>query len=274
MNRFTWEEDDIEILEERAAGGPGSGWFREDGHVSKSEMGSVGKHTGEVAASTDDELITGSLSDDLDNADNSPENIQKILDHYGAKPLVIGHGNLPIKDFFVTDTHIVEWDGDSAWVTKKVDWINIADIDTYFPDYEDKLNEEFWSSGGEVYHATQYDEDADAIMVEGIEPRSQSRGISNRSEGAAVYTTTDVEETAMGSYGENVFAIDTAAMIKDGYTPYTSQEPDIVEGELRQALAHAIGLNDYVYDYEHGMSPSTIAIHGHIPAKYLRRMDK
>ena len=52
-------------------------------------------------------------------------------------------------------------------------------------------------------------------------------------------------------------------MKRDGLTPYASREPDIVEGELRGALASAVGMDNYDYDYEHGMSPNTVAIRAH-----------
>ena len=66
----------------------------------------------------------------------------------------------------------------------------------YYPDYEDQFNKDFWESGGEVYHATT-EENADDIEKDGIEARSQTRGMSNRNEGSAVYTTTDIDETEM-----------------------------------------------------------------------------
>jgi GNAT superfamily N-acetyltransferase len=247
-------------------GGPGSGHF---GHAGRKGMGPGGSLPGKGSASQDARSFS-TLTDDLDSAE-SVEDVQAALDHYHATPLNVAGKTFP--KVYVTDTHIVEWDGEDAYpnVTDKTEWVNTAPVKNYFPDYEDRLNDEFWESGGEVYHATT-EENAVEIEASGIEARNITRGLSNRSEGAAVFTTTNLEETAYGSYGDVVFAIDIAAMAKDGYKPYTSQEPDIVEGELRGGLASAVGLTDYEYDYESGMSPYTVAIHGAIPAKYIKRV--
>lgn len=228
-----------------------------------------GNCQGGVSKAAPDE---STLHEDLDFAESS-DDVQKALDKAGAIPLRVAGKDVP--DVFITENYVVEWDGEDKYPSyrKKDDWVERVDPSDYFPDYEDNLNKEFWDSGGEVYHATT-EENADEIEKHGIEARNRTRGLSNRSTGSAVFTTTDIEDTAIGSYGDEVFAIDTGAMKRDKYTPYTAQEPDVVEAELRSALAWALGIQNYEPEREYGMDPTTVAIFGNIPAKYVRRMPR
>lgn len=142
-------------------------------------------------------------------------------------------------------------------------------LEDFFGDQEEKFNEEFWIGAPSLYHGTQ---DLESVLREGIEARSESRGIGNRSVGAAVFAT-DVEEVAE-SYGSSedggVVRINAKAMKRDGYTPFVAQEPEVLEEELMSALAHGIGFEDYAEEYQDsGIDPATVIIHGNVPAKYL-----
>ena len=128
----------------------------------------------------------------------------------------------------------------------------------------------FWKHPVPLYHATTEDH-VEAILEEGLRPRSLSRGLRNRGVGAAVFTTSDLEQTAMGTYGDVVFEIDTVTMARDGYTPTVAQEPDVVEAEGLNSLAWAFGLEDFNAEPEN--DPSTVIVEGAIPPEYLRRLD-
>jgi len=88
-----------------------------------------------------------------------------------------------------------------------------------------------------------------------------------------VFTTSNYEETHRGSYGNNVFEIDMPAMAALPDRPYVSQEPPIVEAELRSAIAHRIGMEDFYDEASQDISPDTVIVYGHIPPQYLKLLD-
>jgi hypothetical protein len=139
---------------------------------------------------------------------------------------------------------------------------------------EDKFNKDFWEYPPLVYHGT---DNLKGVLKSGLEPRSETRGINNRSVGAAVFTTQDLELAKDYSYGPDggVVIINTKQMKQDGFTPFVSQEPEILENELLGALAHRIGLGDYFPEESSDMvTPDTVIFYKLIPAKYLSEYQK
>lgn len=134
-----------------------------------------------------------------------------------------------------------------------------------YPDF----NKRFWSHPETLFHATK-EENIPVIQSEGLKPQNRTRGLSNRGVRGAVFTTSNWDDLALGSYGDWILEIDTAAMKRDGYTPFVSQEPDVEEAEVRSALAHRLGIENYEYQVEHGMGMETVIVHGAIPTKYLK----
>jgi hypothetical protein len=138
----------------------------------------------------------------------------------------------------------------------------------FYGDSEGRFNEEFWEYPVPLYHGT---DDLEGVLAEGINPMSETRGISNRSVGAAVFTS--LNDGVADQYGSGtdggVVMIDTEAMKRDGYTPFVSQEPEVLEEELSAALMHRLGQQ---YDIEYsdsGMDPDTVVIDGRVPKQYL-----
>ncbi len=217
----------------------------------------------------------GSLEHDIDNSyGTSDEYVRGILEYYGAELLDRDFIGQPMKGVYVTDDGIVEWDGEGdPSFTDKNSWVLDYDIDEARTKYEDQFNSDFWEGGGILYHATD-SENVDSILESGITASANTRGMTNRGEGPGVYTTADLDEAEYGSYGNSVFEIDAVAMAKDKIKPYVSQEPDVVEGELRGSLANLVGHDRFNYDYESGMSPNTIVLGGSVPAKYVKLVGK
>lgn len=224
--------------------------------------------------------FSGSLTDDLEflefGDDTTPEQVQSVLDNYGAQAVSFMGSDLE-GVYRADDGTLVEWDGESNYftVTSPEDvgqFVYDRNLDQAIADYEDNFNREFWDSPGPVFHATP-SENRDSIAESGIGAAAETRGMTNRSEGAAVYTTSEWDEAQSGSYGDLVLEIDTAAMKRDGHAVRVALEPDVVEGELRSALASALGDDYFSYDYESGMSPNTIVFQGNIPAKYVKFHD-
>jgi hypothetical protein len=176
---------------------------------------------------------------------------------------------------FKKDTYI--YDGSRS--EKADEWLdNLSDYDVemLLPEREE---ESFWDSVPEkenvsfIYHATPR-KNVESIKKRGLEPRNETRGISNRSTGDAIFCFTDEDENALsgsGSYGDCVFSIDLGLMKKDGYMPEVTQEESVNICELKRSLAHMIGLDNYYCEVEswEGISEDTLIIHGHVPPKYL-----
>jgi hypothetical protein len=183
---------------------------------------------------------------------------QKITFQTGADPIYVVHGK---KSFVIEDLQSVK--DASQWV------YDIQDPEQYieFPE------ESFWDSvpenGFKVYHGTSEERLAD-IMKYGLEARSETRGISNRSMSDAVFTSSEPDTAAY--YYDRVIEIDVSAMKRDGYTPRAGGETPLEEAEQYQALSHYIGLEDFEYEGygSDGLSEDTIAFYGAIPAKYLK----
>lgn len=119
------------------------------------------------------------------------------------------------------------------------------------------------------------DDKVSKVMVEGLDPRTETRGISNRSTGSAVFATSEQEDAA--GYGPAVVEIDVAAMKADGYMPEVSRESPIEEEKMRDRLAWSIGIDDWDnhrYDElaSEGIRETTYVFFGKIPSKYLRRV--
>jgi hypothetical protein len=141
-------------------------------------------------------------------------------------------------------------------------------FDAFYGDVEGKFNEDFWHYPPPLFHGTSQME---AVMQEGIEPRSESRGLSNRWVGDAVFTSLSPEvATQYSTFGDaGIVVIDTAAMKRDGYMPYVAQEPEVVEEDLSSALMAKLGLE---YDIEYsdtGIDPDTVIVYGGIAPEYL-----
>ena len=241
-------------VDECGAGSPGGHWFR-SGNTCAGK-----RRTGQ---SVDTSWIES--HDDLEYA--SIDEAAAYLKQHGAQQVGEFMG-LPLDLYRLEDGTLVHFDRDSEIVEviprhKIRDWIYDYDLSVVQDEYDQQFNREFWGSGaGILYHATD-SENYESIKQEGLGARAGTRGMSNRSTGAAVFTTANPNEAESGVYGDLVVRIRADKMAKDGVTPF------VVEGELRSALAHAVGDEEFVYDYEQGISPDTVIIDGSIPPKYL-----
>lgn len=159
---------------------------------------------------------------------------------------------------------------DNGYVKEAREWVYGVDASDWIEEAD--FNEEFWEFPATLYHATT-PENAAIIEKQGLAQENKTRGLTNRSTSAAVFTSTDPE--AISSYGNDVFEINTAQMKKDGYTPEVRAETGATDNELESALAAKVGIEDWWTDTNDpgGEDPNTVVVFGHIPAKYLTRMD-
>jgi hypothetical protein len=125
---------------------------------------------------------------------------------------------------------------------------------------------DFWSAGNYVYHGTD-EENAESIMRNGLMAHRKTRGISNSGVGASVFTTFNPEEAE--HYGDIVLQIDIGAMANKGITFPVQLETDYEDSNLKESLAHLIGLRYYEPQIEMGMSSDTVIIHGNIHPDFI-----
>lgn len=161
------------------------------------------------------------------------------------------------------------------WATAE-DFLNdirfAGSFDRFFGDMEEKFNDDFWQYPVTLYHGTR---DIEGVMDEGIYASNVTRGIGNRGVSAAVFTSLDmyVAQEYEDDIEGGIVAIDTMAMKQNGYTPYVSQEPEVLEEDLSSALMSAVGAEYEVEYADPGISTDTVIIYGNVPAKYLQVID-
>jgi len=235
---------------------------------------------------TESYQYSDSVGDDLDDATDYND-IIRILYHHGMnfddiqlangeKILVVEGKEIKNKYNFRAEKPLYVIDNFSyPQMIEAQEWID--NIDERNLDEMIGLKEtDPWDDipfGHVVYHGT-YKEKVTDILKNGLEPRNDSRGLSNRSMGSSIFTSADYE-TASYAYDE-VFEINMGQMKSDGYMPPISGEHPLEESQKRSSLAHKIGFDNYIsneYSSE-GYSEDTIAIYGHIPKKYIRLIEK
>jgi len=240
---------------------------------------------------TMDSMLTysGNFEEDIEEA-KTLEEIEKIIDHYGfQRDRIMFNNGTNIVVVFIENNEKQRFSNFSAYKTYVIEnppYATMKEAQEWIDDIPDMYLHEFAGNGNDeidkwdqinlnqkVYHGT-YKEKVDDILKNGLQAKNESRGISNRSMGSAVFTSSD-PETAYNSY-PYVFEINIGQMKADGYMPRISGETPLEDSELRSAIAHKIGFEEYMpdeytsegYDYE------TIAIYGNIPKKYIRLLEE
>jgi hypothetical protein len=149
------------------------------------------------------------------------------------------------------------------------DWLESVSNRTheFYGEYSDEVfNKQFWQNPPPLYHGTS---DMQGVLNRGLLVMNKTRGISNRLMGSAVFTSTNPD--GIDSYAtDGIVIIDTAAMKRDGFTPWVTMEEPLENNEQLCGIAHAIGMEDYYCDYESGISEETVVVHDNIPAKYVK----
>ena len=173
--------------------------------------------------------------------------------------------NVDNKLYVIDDPDFPETKDANEWV----DELYEHELYIYLPPSED---EDYWNDiqpHTTVYHSTT-EENLNDIKLNGLEPRNETRGISNRGTPSAVFANENSEETE--SYGNILIEIHVGQMKADNYMPNVSKETPIEEVQVRSTLAYKIGLPYYEpsTDYSsEGMSEATIIFYATIPPKYL-----
>ncbi len=213
------------------------------------------------------ESIDADWKDELENAETK-EDIFRILERV-AKRIEFENFN-PV---YKVGDDIVVWNGEDIYtrVESFYDWIYDIDVYDFFPNYEQKWNDNFWRHPPLLFHETE-NENLQSIMKDGLLPMDKTRGLSNRSVGSAIFTTMDLMASD-GHYGDVIIQINTKMLSNDPNRPFVSQEPPIVESELRSAIAHKIGI-DFESDVSLDMRDDTVILYGSVSPQYLSVVKK
>lgn len=173
--------------------------------------------------------------------------------------------NLSGKTYVIEDFNYPETKEASEWI----DGMYEHELYSYVIPEDD---DDFWDNvhgGSRVYHATT-PENKENILRDGLQLKNESRGISNRGTGAAVFTSENPDD--IDSYGPVIFEVNLWQMKQSGFTPDASRETPIEENETKKSLAHQIKLYDYEpssdFGWE-GLYETTVIFYEPIPAKYL-----
>jgi len=214
---------------------------------------------------------TGDLEEDIEESKDAND-LQKVLRYHQIPYNAITFPNkviLWILDY-KGEQYILEPTFPYPNFEKVEDWID--GLGDYVYEYieERDFQKEFWDSvepGQVVYHGTE-ESNLDSILNEGLEPKNKTRGISNRSTGAAVFTS-DVPPIA--GY-EKVLAVNIGQMKADGNFIYVGKEEPLEESDAKEALAHKLGIKNYYAESysSDGLDHGTVIFYGSIHPKYVQ----
>jgi hypothetical protein len=221
------------------------------------------------------QLIIESEDYDEDEIENLEglEAIVQYLQAHDKEPQIIDLGG---EKYIIWDDNII--DPDWSRVHKKSDWVwdtSAQRLRERLRDtLEDKFNARFWERPEPLYHGTPK-ENVEKIQQEGLKMQHKSRGLSNRHISRAIFTEQE-PEYCQCHYGPEVFQIDTITMKQDGFMPRVEKEPNHVEADVINFLAHKIGAwdeqgdRDWANSQSEGTTENTIILYANIPPKYLK----
>ena len=210
-----------------------------------------------------------------ENPDTNPiDAIKAILDSMDVSYEEV---EIPLEEnsYIVTKDVVIEYDSTAAKYPltfhKKDSFLYNTSFTNLESKVEEDYNRDFWDSPQTLYHATR-NESVEGIKETGLNT-SRGSGINNRGANG-VFTVSNIELLQDGSYGPNIFEIDTSTMKKDGYKPFVSMEPDVLEGEVRGEVANLIGDDRYSPESYDGQWQETVIVGGKIGPKYLKLLEQ
>jgi hypothetical protein len=228
----------------------------------------------------DEELITGSIEKDLKRAsvEGSKADVDKILNKYettqvleidsktyyripvyerGDPELVIVHSNgtVNVKEF----TEFLGNVGDAFMNHISYDQVLDRDVRA-------DIEEEIYTQGGIVYHTTTVENAIDILDSGALETRNETRGLTNRSTGSAVFASELNPDTI---YGEVVFEIDVDKMVRNGFKPPAGREKPVEEAIIEESIASKFEIYEYRSELDPDMSRQTVVFYEDIPLEYL-----
>jgi hypothetical protein len=175
--------------------------------------------------------------------------------------------------YLIRNEHIIDenftLEEANEWARDIIDYGRIDDYITI-----QDFNEEFWQSVGpndKLFHGTSENR-IESILANGLEPRNETRGISNRSTGNAVFASESPETAAY--YYDIVLQINVGEMAQDGFHIPAGLEGPYEKHIQKQTLLDIMGIEEHGDDFSSdGISGDTVLFYGKIPPKYIRVLD-
>jgi len=203
---------------------------------------------------------------------NSVQDILKDFKRFGFKWEQIKFLEETIIKVYTDDNIYIIPDSDYPELKDPENWlVSLGSNDLYYYMEPSDFGQDFWKDitiEDVVYHGT-YSDNIPIIKKEGLKPKNKTRGLSNRSTSAAIFTSTDPSQSS--TYGDALIEINVGRMKRDGYTPNVSKEEPIEEAMLKQEMARKLGFEiDFVTEYlSEGIWEATVIFYDTIPPKYL-----
>jgi hypothetical protein len=148
------------------------------------------------------------------------------------------------------------------------------DPEAIYNSFVESSLQDFKTNPGKVYHWTT-EEKWEKIQKSGKLIGSYGTGINNRS-AHGIFTSTDPQEYALGSYGNICLEIDLERYLKDSGKAevFLEWEPGVEEYLVREYLMHVLEIEDRhnEIDNDGGISPYTVIVRETIPLQYVRQI--
>jgi hypothetical protein len=169
--------------------------------------------------------------------------------------IVSSDGSVEVKEF-------TEFIGDvGSGVIHRLSYDQIVDRDM-----KAEIEEGIYQQNDIVYHATTVENAIDILEDGVLEARNETRGLSNRSTGSAVFAS---ELNPDSIYGEVVFEIQIGNMESDGFTPTVGRELPVEEAMIEETIAQKFEIYEYRAELDTDISRQTIVIYEDIPLEYV-----
>ena len=229
---------------------------------------------------SDEELITGSVEDDLERAsiEGTVADVNRVLEKYETKEVAEidsqKYYRIPLYERGDPEVAIVSSDG-SVEVKEFADFISTVGTGVIHRlsydqlidrDIQSEIEEDIYRQNDVVYHVTTIENSIDILQKGVLEARNETRGRTNRSTGSAVFAS---ELDPDFAHGEVVFEIDIDKMVSDGFTPNAGREVPVEEARIEETIAQKFEMYEYRAELEASISRQTVVIYEDIPVDYL-----
>jgi len=215
-----------------------------------------------------------SSADELTGVDDLTASVERIQEQFGLQDLEtrLDSGSRIFYDMETDLYFALDDSGDGPTEIQTFESFDdfVYSIDT--SELEEQALQD-WREGDAkrtvVFHGTTA-EALETIRTEGLDPRSDTRGIVNRGVGDAVYTSETAD--AAEAFYDVVVEIDLPRAIEDGVISVDSldREPDVIRNEVLEGIASSFAVDDFVPEESFdGTRPDTVVISERIPPEYL-----
>lgn len=161
----------------------------------------------------------------------------------------------------------VESDGD---IYNLEDYILECDLSLFFEDEAFSVD-----LPSVAYHATK-EENLESILENGLGTKNESRGLTNRYIGSAVFLSEN--PNAIDAYGDVILEVDLRSFVESlgdvDINDIFSREEFYSEKDLRESLGHFFNISIHIDESYDGTSPEDIICYHNIPPDFISVYDE